>query len=205
MKEMLLKITTVSMVFAILLLAVPCNGDEVIYGCVANKSGALRIVSATTVCKASEVPISWTKVSGISKVVHGVVDHGVKRAGTGFTASLGNDGISNIYFTPQFTEPPTCVATSTPSGTAGEPECDINVLGAPGDPSTKDNIAVGCLVAGVPSGGPSAFRFICVQSPLQNLSSLNDVSIAGKKAKCTDCHGLTHSKKENCSKCHLPH
>lgn len=167
MKAIFLKTIIVSISIAILMIAVPCFGDDQIYGCAAKSSGALRIVSPTTVCKASEVPISWTKVNGVSKVVHGVVDQGVKLAGTGFTANLGNDGITAIYFTPPFTVPPTCVATSTPSGTPGEPECDINVLGTPGDPDTKDNIAVGCLVAGFPTGGPSAFRFICVQSDSQ--------------------------------------
>jgi hypothetical protein len=208
MKEILLKITTISMVFAILMIAVPGAGDDqVIYGCVANKAGTLRIVSATTVCKSSETPISWSKVSGISKVVHGVVDQGVKLAGTGFTSNLGNDGITAIYFTPEFTEPPTCVATATPSGTAGEPDCDINVLGSPGAPETKSNIAVGCLEAGVLTGGPSAFRFICVQSPLPDLLSAGDVSIAAKKLTCTACHAPHPGMKKNkdCKACHGGH
>jgi hypothetical protein len=96
-----------------------------IYGCVANRTGALRIVSDVSQCTSKESPISWSGtggVDGLSRVIKGKVDlDGTVLNGTGFTVNYDSrvPGGYIITFDRPFTSAPSCVVT---------PHCDFNFI-----------------------------------------------------------------------------
>jgi hypothetical protein len=110
-------VVAVSILALILVTEVPSySQNAVIYGCVKNSNGDLRIVSAPEQCKSNEALISWNQAgvaNGITRVVHGIVEgDGTIQTGENFTVTKESNNHYTITFdTPFSPSAPTCTVT----------------------------------------------------------------------------------------------
>src|SRR4030067_3827777 len=64
MKRLTEIILTVAVILVMSFITGQCYGEQVIYGCYNQKTGALRIVNSLTQCSRNETRISWNQTGG---------------------------------------------------------------------------------------------------------------------------------------------